>query len=148
MHVGEDSGSAEIHKSVTSVLLCVAACGSRNRAMEISVSQFGELGTKVVLVGKLDISGAEKIDVPLATVAGSTGNIVVDMAGVDFIASIGIRHLVMAAKTVARKSGMLVLLDPNPIVTDVLFTSGLQAILPIVRSEDEARAMLARKTAT
>ena len=91
--------------------------------MEISVSQFGELGTKVVLVGKLDISGAEKIDVPLATVAGSRGNIVVDMAGVDFIASIGIRHLVMAAKAVARKSGMLVLLDPNPIVTEVLFTS-------------------------
>jgi stage II sporulation protein AA (anti-sigma F factor antagonist) len=116
--------------------------------MKMSVSQFGELGTKVVLVGKLDISGAEKIDVPLATVAGSRGNIVVDMAGVDFIASIGIRHLVMAAKTVARKSGMLVLLDPNPIVTEVLFTSGLQDLLPIVRSEDEARAMLARKTAT
>jgi len=87
--------------------------------MEISVSQFGDLGSKVVLVGKLDISGAEKIDVPLATVAGSRGNIVVDMAGVDFIASIGIRHLVMAAKTVARKSGMLVLLDPNPTVTEV-----------------------------
>ena len=114
----------------------------------MSVSQFGELGTKVVLVGKLDISGAEKIDVPLATVAGSRGNIVVDMAGVDFIASIGIRHLVMAAKTVARKSGMLVLLDPNPTVTEVLFTAGLQDLLPIVRSEDEARAMLARKTAT
>jgi anti-sigma B factor antagonist len=106
------------------------------------------LGTKVVLVGKLDISGAEKIDARLAKVAESQGNIVVDMTGVDFIASIGIRHLVMAAKKVARSAGMLVLFDPNPIVTDVLFTSGLQAILPIVRSEDEARAMLARKTAT
>ena len=116
--------------------------------MEISVSQFGELGTKVVLVGKLDISGAEKIDAPLAKIAESHENIVVYMTGVDFIASIGIRHLVMAAKTVARRAGMLVLLDPNPTVTEVLFTAGLQAILPIVRSEDEARAMLARKTAT
>ena len=114
----------------------------------MSVSQFGELGTKVVLVGKLDISGAEKIDASMAKVAESQGNIVVDMTGVDSIASIGIRHLVMAAKRVARSAGMLVLLDPNPIVTDVLFTSGLQAILPIVRSEDEARARLARKTAT
>jgi anti-anti-sigma factor len=116
--------------------------------MEIRVSQFGELGTKVVLVGKLDISGAEKIDAPLAKVAESQGNIVVDMTGVDFIASIGIRHLVMAAKTVARRAGMLVLLDPNPVVTEVLITSGLQAILPIVRSEEEARALLTRKTAT
>jgi anti-anti-sigma factor len=113
--------------------------------MEMNVSQFGDLGTKVVLVGKLDIAGAQKIDAPLAKVTESQGNIVVDMTGVDFIASIGLRHLVMAAKAVARGAGMLVLLDPNPMVTEVLLTSGLQAILPIVRSEDEARAMLARK---
>jgi anti-anti-sigma factor len=62
--------------------------------MKMSVSQFGELGTKVVLVGKLDISGAEKIDASMAKVAESQGNIVVDMTGVDSIASIGIRHLV------------------------------------------------------
>jgi anti-sigma B factor antagonist len=116
--------------------------------MEMSVNQFGDLGTKVILVGKLDISGAEKIDAPLAKLAESQGNIVVDMSGVDFIASIGIRHLVMAAKKVARGAGMLVLLDPNPTVTEVLFTSGLQDLLPIVRSEDEARAALGRKTAT
>jgi hypothetical protein len=35
-----------------------------------------------------------------------------------------------------------VLLDPTPMVTDVLVTSGLGDFLPIVRSEDEARAML------
>ncbi|HEY7296798.1 MAG TPA: STAS domain-containing protein [Xanthobacteraceae bacterium] len=116
--------------------------------MEMTVSEFGDLGTKVILVGKLDISGAEKIDNPLAKVAESQRNMVVDMAGVDFIASIGIRHLVMAAKAVARGAGMLVLLDPNPMVTEVLFTSGLQEILPIVRSEDQARAVLARRTAT
>jgi len=43
---------------------------------------------------------------------------------------------------------MLVLLDPNPTVTEVLFTSALQDLLPIVRSENEARALLARKIAT
>jgi anti-sigma B factor antagonist len=112
--------------------------------MDIRVSEFGDVGTRVVLVGKLDIAGAEKIDTPLAAVAGSRGNIVVDMAGVSFIASIGIRHLVMAAKAVARRSGKLVLLAPNPLVTDVLVNAGLEELLPIVRSEDEARAALAR----
>jgi anti-anti-sigma factor len=96
--------------------------------------------TKVTLVGRLDILGAEKIGLPLAAVAGARGNVVVDMTGVDFIASIGIRHLVMAAKAVARGSGKLVLLDPNPMVTDVLVVAGLDQLLPIVRSEDEARA--------
>jgi anti-anti-sigma factor len=110
--------------------------------MQITISEFGAVGKKVTLVGKLDIAGAETIELPLATIAGTRTSIVIDMMGVDFIASIGIRHLVMAAKAVARGSGKLVLLDPTPMVTDVLVTSGLDDFLPIVRSEDEARAML------
>jgi anti-anti-sigma factor len=110
--------------------------------MEITISDFGQTVKKVTLVGKLDIMGAEKIGLPLAAIAGSRSNIVVDMTGVDLIASIGIRHLVMAAKAVARGAGKLVLLDPNPTVTQVLAVSGLEQLLPIVRSEDEARAAL------
>jgi anti-sigma B factor antagonist len=110
--------------------------------MEITISEFGGVGTKVTLVGKLDIAGAETIGLPLATVAGTKTSIVIDMMRVDFIASIGIRHLVMAAKAVARGPGKLVLLDPTPLVTDVLVTAGLDDLLPIVRSESEARAML------
>src|SRR5262245_3703153 len=111
--------------------------------MEITVSEFGVGGKRVVLTGKLDIVGAEKIELPLATIAGSRSNIVIDMVGVDFIASIGIRHLVLAAKTVARASRKLVLLGPYPLVTEVLVTAGLSDFLPIVLSEDEALATLA-----
>jgi len=111
--------------------------------MQISISDFDSMIKRVTLVGKLDIMGAEVIGLPLAAVAGARGNIVVDMAGVDFIASIGIRHLVMAAKAVARGAGKLVLLSPTPMVTEVLLVSGLEQLLPIVRSEDEARAAFA-----
>ena len=62
--------------------------------MKITISGFGDLGTKITLVGKLDIAGAQTVDLPLATAAGTRCNIVIDMAGVDFISSIGIRHLV------------------------------------------------------
>jgi anti-sigma B factor antagonist len=112
--------------------------------MEITVSDFGDTGKRVTLAGRLDILGAEKIDLPLAVVAGSRTNIVVDMGAVDFIASIGIRHLVLAAKTVARNSRILVLLNPKPLVSDVLTTAGLLTILPIVTSEQEAEAALSR----
>ena len=115
---------------------------ARGLPMKIDISQFGELGTKVTLVGRLDIAGADAIDLPLATVAGKRGNVVIDMSEVEFLASIGIRHLVMAAKAVARGAGRVVLLDPSPIVTEVLVTAGLDEILPIARTEDEARAKL------
>jgi anti-anti-sigma factor len=110
--------------------------------MEITISEFGGVAKKVTLVGKLDIAGAETIDLPLATIAGAKTSIVIDMMGVDFIASIGIRHLVTAAKAVGRGSGRLVLLDPTPLVTEVLATAGLHDFFAIARSEDEARAML------
>jgi anti-anti-sigma factor len=113
--------------------------------MDITISKFGDLGTRVVLAGKLDITGAEKVATPLAAVAGARNNVVVDMVAVDFITSIGIRELVTAAKTVARASRILVLLDPNPVISQILVTAGLTNLLPIVRSEDEARIVLSAK---
>jgi len=109
--------------------------------MDITVSDFGSTAKKVTLVGKLDLDGAEKIGPSLASLASSKTNVVVDMVGVDFIASIGLRHLVMASKAATRWASKLVLLDPNPMVTEVLSVSGLQQVLPIVRSEDEALAV-------
>ena len=114
--------------------------------MKIDISEFGNVGTKITLFGKLDIVGAEEVDLPLATAAETRGNIVVDMSGVGFIASTGIRQLVMAARTAAGGSGKLVLLDPSPMVTAILITLGLEDVLPIVRSEDEARAVFAGTT--
>ncbi len=111
--------------------------------MEIAVSDLDVTTKMVTLVGKLDIVGADKIGVPLAVVAGSRANLILDMTGVDFIASIGLRHLVMAAKTVARGAGKLVLLRPTPGVREVIVVSGLGEILPMVQSEVEARAAFA-----
>jgi len=113
--------------------------------MDITISEFGDIGTRVVLAGKLDVAGAQKIAMPLAAVAGARNNVVVDMVAVDFITSIGIRELVTAAKTVARASRILVLLDPNPVIRQILVTAGLTDLLPIVRSEDEARMVLSAK---
>ena len=112
--------------------------------MEIAVSDFDGVGKRVTLVGRLDILGAEQIAAPLTELAGSDTNIVIDMGGVDFIASNCIRHLVIAAKTVACDSRILVLMYPRPLVAVALIHAGLHHMLPIVHSEDEARAVLSR----
>jgi anti-anti-sigma factor len=112
--------------------------------MEITISDFGGLGKRVSLVGRLDIPGAGKVDMPLKEIADSNTNIVVDMGGVDFIASLGMRSLVLAAKTLHRNAGTLVLLNPTPLVADALTKAGLQTLLPMVHSETEAQALLRR----
>src|SRR5579871_1895431 len=110
--------------------------------MDIVTSEDQGPITRVALVGRMDIMGAETIALPLATLAGSKQNLIIDMSGVNFLASIGIRHLVSAAKTLTRRGGRLVLLNTTDMVTEVLTTSGLATLLPMVRSESEAIAAL------
>jgi anti-anti-sigma factor len=100
--------------------------------MEISINDAGSTAT-VTLAGRLDISGAESIDLPLAALSGRINRILIDMAGVTFIASIGLRHLVTAAKVVQRRGGQLILINPTAAVVEVITAAGLSELLPIER---------------
>ena len=100
--------------------------------MQIKIDDDGSTAT-VFMVGRLDISGAEVVALPLATLAGSKDGLFIDMAGVTFVASIGLRHLVSAAKAVGRRGGRLILLNPNDSVAEVITTSGLTDLLLIER---------------
>jgi anti-anti-sigma factor len=98
--------------------------------MQIAINDAGSTAT-ITMVGRLDISGAETVALPLATLSGSKSGLYVDMAGVTFVASIGLRHLVSAAKAVGRRGGKLVVLNPNAAVAEVITTSGLADLLPM-----------------
>lgn len=110
--------------------------------MQITIVDDAGTTAKVMLNGRLDISGAEKIALPLATLAGGKRGVLLDMSQVTFLASIGIRHLVSASKALTRRGGRLVLLNPSPMVTDVLDTSGVLELMAIARSDAEAAAAL------
>lgn len=105
--------------------------------MQFDVNDAGSTAT-IRMVGRLDISGAEVIALPLATLSGSKNDLFIDMAGVTFVASIGLRHLVSAAKTITRRGGHLVLLNPNAAVAEVITTSGLADLLRIKHGDASA----------
>jgi anti-anti-sigma factor len=111
--------------------------------MQITIVDDESKIAMVKLSGRLDISGAEVIAVPLATLSGAKNGIVVDLSEVTSLASIGIRYLVSAARTINRRGGRLVLLNPNDLVTDVLVNANVGNLLYIARSEIEARAVAA-----
>jgi anti-sigma B factor antagonist len=96
--------------------------------------------TRVALSGRIDIAGAHAIDMPLSVVAGSRRAVIIDLEKVDFIASMGLRSLVIAAKSINSKRGKCVLLKPNENVTSVLTTSGIDTLIPIYLDETEAIA--------
>ena len=111
--------------------------------MRISINDEGQT-TKVALIGRLDIQGAEVIAMPFATLSGAKQNVLVDMSQVSFLASIGIRHLVTTTKPRARTGGQLILIGSQDPIREVLTTAGLASMIRMVASETEARAMLAR----
>jgi anti-sigma B factor antagonist len=93
---------------------------------------------RVVLVGRFDIAGAQEIDLDFNVLAGAKRRIVVDLEGVTFLASMGLRTLLTCAKAIGRKGGHMVLFRPDPNVEKVLLVSGTSDILPIFNDFDEA----------
>lgn len=100
--------------------------------MKIDVHDAGSTAT-MTLTGRLDISGAEVIALALATLSASKHDLSVDMAGVTFIASMGLRHLVSASKAIRRRGGRFVLLNPIDAVAEVIDAAGLADFLKVER---------------
>ena len=111
--------------------------------MELHYSEL-ESGIRLIkLIGKLDIAGVSQIETPFAEYCTGDGvRIIVDISGVDFLASIGIRLLTLTAKSVMGRGGRMVLLHPLPDVQDVLEVTGIPAIIPIYSHLESAETIL------
>jgi anti-anti-sigma factor len=94
--------------------------------------------TRATLTGRLDIGGSQEIDLQFNALAGSARALIVDLSQVSFIASMGLRMLIVGGRTVARKGGRMVLLAPPAAVEAVLISSGTDNVVPIWRNLGDA----------
>jgi anti-sigma B factor antagonist len=108
--------------------------------MKMEVEPIATGAVKVILAGRLDITGAGTIDLQFNAIAGSHRGVIVDLASVSFLASIGIRTLLLGAKAVQRRGGTFILLNPVEEVEKVLEVTGVTDLMPIYRNSDEALA--------
>ena len=106
--------------------------------MQIDKTDLGNSVTRLKLVGKLDINGAGMAEIPIGLAAKDCRTMVVDMSGVSFVASLGVRHLVMAAKVLDKKGGKLVLFAATGPVTEILETMGITDLIPLTPNEAAA----------
>jgi anti-sigma B factor antagonist len=107
--------------------------------MEWKVKELGGDVTLVELDGRMDVPGALKADPAFEEIAGDNTYVVVDLAKLDFLASLGIRTLVTASKTLRSKNGNLVLFAPQPNIEQVLRSSGIDTIIPVVKDLEAAQ---------
>jgi anti-sigma B factor antagonist len=97
--------------------------------MQWSVDTEGDEVT-VALVGEVDMSNEAALGAALAEVVGMTpARIVIDLAGVSYLDSSGVRCLLNAAKHAAAGGSELVVCRPAGIVLRVMKICGVDEVL-------------------
>ena len=92
----------------------------------------------VKLIGPLDIAGAGEVDMPFSVLSGKHDKVIVDLAGITFLASIGIRVLVKAARAVNGRKGRFVVFGPTEDARKVLRSTGIDTMIPVVADQTAA----------
>jgi anti-sigma B factor antagonist len=107
-----------------------------------------EDGTKLAtFAGRLDMTATNEMSDSFAfSVANSKGSAIVDLSGVTFLASIGMRMLISAARSLSSRGYKLVLLSPTPEVKEALVVAGFDELIPICDDRDAAMAVLKEPT--
>jgi anti-anti-sigma factor len=110
--------------------------------MEIQVMDLGN-AAKIALLGRLDTPGVDQIETRFtASVVPAGKHAVVDLSGVTFVSSMGIRMLITTARSLSLKKAKMVLVGPQPLVRESLDHVSLDDIIPIVDGERQALELL------
>jgi anti-anti-sigma factor len=89
------------------------------------------------LSGELDIAVTEELEGSVKAVAGSSARrVVLDLSGLDFMDSSGLRALLRAQEAVGSNGRSFVLADPAPAVQRVLDVTGAGRLLDRVAPGD------------
>ena len=89
--------------------------------------------------GRLDADTTERFgDALNKCIEGGSHKIILDIAGVDYVSSVGLRALMVGAKKVAPLGGKIVLCAPHARVLKLLELAGFTSILPIAANRDDA----------
>jgi anti-sigma B factor antagonist len=111
--------------------------------MEMTTEELDKGVTKIDLNGRLDVVSTGQIELRFSAIAGARRAVIVDLSQVTFLASMGMRMLLIGAKTMASKGGKMVLLAPVAEVAAVLKTARLDSLIPIYDQRDAAFAAVA-----
>ena len=99
--------------------------------MEFAQEQAGEVAI-VKLAGRLDSSAAQPAEENFTRVLGNGApHLAIDMTGLEYISSAGLRVLLVVAKKVQQAKGKMVLFGLVPHVREVFSVSGFDKIFAI-----------------
>ena len=96
----------------------------------------------VSLIGRLDAASAGETETELNSLTGDGAKLLVDLKGLEYISSAGLRVLLVVAKQIRRNNGKMCLCSLTETVSEVFEISGFLAIFDIADSEEAAFGMM------
>ena len=101
--------------------------------------------------GRLDHENCEPFQNDLATeldaCARDGAALVLDMSGLEYVSSAGLRCLMIAAKHAASRANRIVVAAPQPVVAEILQISRFNLVLPVFGTTREALASVSPQAA-
>lgn len=99
----------------------------------------------LVLSGRLNQSSADALHAAAMEIAGEdeSKTLIVDLGGVDFIASVGIRSLIRPSQALSMRGGQLAVANLNPQISDFFKLTGLDQMFRVYESVQDAAAGIA-----
>ncbi len=110
--------------------------------MDMTVNENADGVTHVVLDGRFDIAGAQAVDGKFAELAETAKILVIDLSKVSFIASLGVRTLMVSAKTMIRRGAYIAVAGANEGVEKVLRLTGFDELVGLYPDSASAAAAL------
>jgi anti-anti-sigma factor len=96
--------------------------------MDMTVTRADNGVAHVALDGRFDIQGAQEVDSRFVELADSSKAMIVDLSKVSFIASLGVRTLMLSAKALIRRGSELVVYGASENVDKVLRGTGFNEV--------------------
>jgi anti-sigma B factor antagonist len=111
-------------------------------SISVTVTDLGDGSCTVVHVaGEADLTTRSLGDALTAEASKRPGLLLVDLSALRFIDSGAIRMVLLASRQVRQDGGTLALINPSPAVARVVQIMGIDRLIPVHDSVDEATAL-------
>jgi anti-anti-sigma factor len=115
--------------------------GIAETKMKVDVINVENGISKLVLTGSMNEQGACDVESQMNEILKTTNKVIFDLKDVHFLASRGMRALVMSDRLLREKGGKLVLVNPQALIEEVMKTAGIDTIVPIAPDLSAAIAL-------
>src|SRR3974390_665084 len=99
--------------------------------MQMEVLETADGIPHVALDGRFDIEGALAVDLKFSALAGSANKTIIDLSKVSFLASMGVRTLMVSAKTIIRRGAWIAVCGADQNVEKVLRATGFDELVDL-----------------